>query len=249
MLKEERLQAILDQLSQDSKVRLDALSELLNVSEDTIRRDIKELDMRGLLKAVRGGAVLHSPVPHHYRDREKHDIGTKKIIATKALDFLQDGQVVFFDGGTSVVALAASLPANLKITVVTNSFPVVNVLEDHPNVEVIFAGGRLYKTSFTTMGQETLDTFSRVRADICFLGICSIHESMGVTAMDYEDAQVKKTMVEKAAKTIAMSSLEKTNTVEPFYICPVTDLDVIITEAEPDNKLLKGFGEMGIEVV
>jgi DeoR/GlpR family transcriptional regulator of sugar metabolism len=99
------------------------------------------------------------------------------------------------------------------------------------------------------MGQETLDTFSRVRADICFLGICSIHESMGVTAMDYEDAQVKKMMVEKAAKTIAMSSLEKTNTVEPFYICPVTDLDVIITEAEPDNKMLKAFVGMGIEVV
>lgn len=249
MIKEERLRFILSQLTKDSKVRLDELSEMLKVSEDTVRRDIKELDTRGLLKAVRGGAIVHSPIPHHYRDREKYDLGPKKVVATKALDFLQDGQVVFFDGGTSVVALAASLPKNLKITVVTNSFPVVNVLEDHPNAEVIFAGGRLYKTSFTTMGQETLDTFSRVRADICFLGICSIHESMGVTAMDYEDAQVKKMMVEKAAKTIAMSSLEKTNTVEPFYICPVTDLDVIITEAQPDNKMLKAFVGMGIEVV
>jgi DeoR/GlpR family transcriptional regulator of sugar metabolism len=249
MVKEERLQLILNQLTQDSKVRLDELSEVLKVSEDTVRRDIKELDTRGLLKAVRGGAILHSPIPHHYRDWEKYDVGPKKVVATKALDFLQDGQVVFFDGGTSVVALAASLPKSLKITVVTNSFPVVNVLEDHPKVEVIFAGGRLYKTGFTTMGQETLDTFGRVHADICFLGICSIHESMGVTAMDYEDAQVKKLMVEKAAKTIAMSSLEKTNTVEPFYICPVTNLDVIITEAEPDNKMLKAFAGMGISVV
>ncbi len=249
MVKEERLQLILNQLTQDSKVRLDELSEVLKVSEDTVRRDIKELDTRGLLKAVRGGAIVHSPIPHHYRDREKYDVGPKKVVATKALDFLQDGQVVFFDGGTSIVALAASLPKNLKITVVTNSFPVANVLEDHPNAEIIFAGGRLYKPSFTTMGQETLDTFARVRADICFLGICSLHESMGITAMDYEDAQVKKLMVERSAKTIAMSSLEKTNTVEPFYICPVTDLHAIITETDPTNKLLKTFADMGVTVV
>lgn len=249
MVKEERLQLILNQLTKDSRVRLDELSSLLNVSEDTVRRDIKELDSQGFLKAVRGGAIAHSPIPHHYRDREKYDLSQKQIVALKALDFLQDGQVVFFDGGTSVVALAASLPKNLKITVVTNSFPVASVLEDHPNVEVIFAGGRLYKISFTTIGQETLNTFSKIRADICFLGICSIHHTMGITAMDYEDSQVKKMMMDQATKTIALSTLEKTNTVESFYICPATDLDVIITETDPKNAQLKAFKDIGIEIV
>jgi len=249
MVKEERLQLILNQLTKDNKVRLDELSNLLKVSEDTVRRDIKELDNHGLLKAVRGGAIIHSPIPAHYRDREKYNQPHKKTVANKALQFLKDGQVVFFDGGTSVVAVAAALPKELKITVVTNSFPVVNVLEDHPNAEVIFAGGRLHKTAFTTTGQETIEMFKNVRADICILGICSLHHSMGITSSIYEDAQINKIMIDHAAKTIALSTLEKINTAESFYICPVTDLDIIITEAEPDNELLKAFTAIGITVV
>lgn len=249
MVKEERLQVIIDTLEKDNKVRLDQLSSLLNVSEDTVRRDIKELDTQGLLRAVRGGAIAHSPIPQHYRDREKYNQPHKVTVANKALQFLKDGQVVFFDGGTSVVALAAVLPKELKITVITNSFPVVNVLEDHPNAEVIFAGGRLHKTAFTTMGQETVDTFRNVRADICILGICSLHHTMGITSTIYEDAQINKIMIDRAERTIALSTLEKTSTVESFYVCPVTDADVIITEADPNHPSLKAYKNLGIEIV
>lgn len=249
MVKEERLQVIIDTLEKDSKVRLDELSTLLNVSEDTVRRDIKELDSQGLLRAVRGGAISHSPVPQHYREREKYNQQHKQIIAHKALSFLKDGQVVFFDGGTSVVALAAALPKDLKITIITNSFPVANILEDHPSAEVIFAGGRLHKTAFTTMGQDTVDTFRKVRADICMLGICSLHHSMGITSIIYEDAQLNNVMINQAQKTIALSALEKINTVESYYVCPVTDVDVIITETTPDDENLAPYKHLGIEVL
>lgn len=249
MVKEERLQVIIDNLEKDSKVRLDELSTLLNVSEDTVRRDIKELDSQGLLRAVRGGAISHSPVPQHYREREKYNQQHKQIIANKALNFLKDGQVVFFDGGTSVVALAAALPKDLKITIITNSFPVANILEDHPSAEVIFAGGRLHKTAFTTMGQDTVDTFRKVRADICMLGICSLHHSMGITSIIYEDAQLNNAMIKQAQKTIALSALEKINTVEPYYVCPVTDVDVIITETDPLDAALAPYKHLGIEVL
>jgi DeoR/GlpR family transcriptional regulator of sugar metabolism len=249
MVKEERLQIIINTLEKDSKVRLNELSALLNVSEDTVRRDIKELDMQGLLRAVRGGAISRSPIPQHYRDREKYNQQHKQAIANKALQFLKDGQVVFFDGGTSVVALAAALPKDLKITIITNSFPVANILEDHPSAEVIFAGGRLHKTAFTTMGQETIDTFKKVRADVCMLGICSLHHTMGITSIIYEDAQLNNIMINQAQKTIALSALEKINTVEPYYVCPVTDVDVIITETDPDHVTLAPYKHLGIEVV
>jgi len=249
MVKEERLQIIIDTLEKNNKVRLDQLSSLLKVSEDTVRRDIKELDTQGMLKAVRGGAIARSPIPQHYREREKYNQQHKQVIAAKALQFLKDGQVVFFDGGTSVVALAAALPKDLKITIITNSFPVANILEDHPSADVIFAGGKLHKTAFTTMGQETIDAFRKVRADICMLGICSLHHSMGITSIIYEDAQLNNTMINQAQKTIALSALEKINTVEPYYVCPVTDVDVIITETEPDNTALDAYRHLGIEVV
>ncbi|MDQ0640815.1 DeoR/GlpR family transcriptional regulator of sugar metabolism [Pedobacter sp. W3I1] len=249
MVKEERLQIIINTLEKDTKVRLNELSTLLNVSEDTVRRDIKELDMQGLLRAVRGGAISPSPIPQHYRDREKYNQQHKQAIANKALQFLKDGQVVFFDGGTSVVALAAALPKDLKITIITNSFPVANILEDHPSAEVIFAGGRLHKTAFTTIGQETIDAFKKVRADVCMLGICSLHHSMGITSIVYEDAQLNNIMINQAQRTIALSALEKINTVEPYYVCPVTDVDVIITETDPDNTILEPYKHLGIEVV
>ncbi|MNQ98347.1 DNA-binding transcriptional repressor SrlR [compost metagenome] len=99
------------------------------------------------------------------------------------------------------------------------------------------------------MGQETIDTFRKIRADICMLGICSLHHSMGITSIIYEDAQLNNTMINQAQKTIALSALEKIDTVEPYYVCPVTDVDVIITETEPENTALDAYRHLGIEVV
>lgn len=249
MIKAERFQLISNYIDREKKVLLSELSALLMVSEDTVRRDIKELSDQGLLKAVRGGAVAHSPIPHHFRERESYDIGHKQIIAQKALNFIKDGQVVIFDGGTSALAVAAGLSKDLRITAVTNSFPVANILEDHPNAEVIFAGGRLNKSSFATMGYETIQTFQNIRADICFLGICSIDINMGVTGVSYEDCQVKKTMVETSKNVIALSTMEKIGTAEPHYICAANAIDTIITDVDPQQDRLRVFENAGIKTV
>ncbi|MEE1944689.1 DeoR/GlpR family DNA-binding transcription regulator [Pedobacter sp. KR3-3] len=248
--KEERQQLILEQVSDVRKVDMKSLSQKLAVSTDTIRRDIKELADQGLLKATRGGAIAHSPIPIHFRDREKYDVSGKQQIALKALSQLKDGQVVLFDGGTSTLAIAMNLPKELQITVVTNSFPVANVLEDHPNVEVIFAGGRLSKFGFNTSGPETMQAFESIRADICFLSIYSIHAEVGITTRHYEDALMKKTMVGTSKRIIGLATLNKMNTAEAFYICPVTDLDMLITDAtDRQEELLLSFKKKGIEVI
>ncbi|WP_184541863.1 DeoR/GlpR family DNA-binding transcription regulator [Mucilaginibacter sp. FT3.2] len=249
MIREERLQIILDHVSKDQRVLLTELSEHLNVSEDTIRRDIKVLADQNLLTAVRGGAVAHSPIPHHFRAREKHDVASKNVIASKALSFLKEGQVVLFDGGTSTLAVAKSIPLDLKITVVTNSFPVANALEDHPAVEVIFAGGRLYKSSFTTVGHETIQAFRNIRADLCLFGVCSIHPTIGLTTRDYEEAEIKKIMISVSKQTIALSTIEKINTADSYYICPVTELDTIITDVSPTDEQLLIYKEAGITII
>src|ERR1041384_2654262 len=145
MLKEERFRYILAKISEDQKVTLKSLSDDLRVSDYTIRRDLKELTDRGLLKAVRGGALPHSPTPHHFMDRLSYKVDEKKVIADKAVKLLRDGQVVALDSGTTAMTIASMIPVDMKITVVTNSFPVVNVLQSHTNTEVLFAGGRLNK--------------------------------------------------------------------------------------------------------
>lgn len=247
MLKEERFQFIIDRLGSDNKVLLHELSQELHVSTDTIRRDIKELEDRGLLKAVRGGAIPHSPTPRHFKDRLGYNSESKQVIAQKVLPLLHDGQVVVFDGGTSALAVASILPEHLNITVATNSFPVATMLEDHPRVEVLFAGGRLFKGSFTTTGYDTLRFFEKIKADLCIMGICSIHLSLGVTTPDYEESEVKKLMVSASRQVVALSSVEKLETVEPYYICPAKDLDMIITN-EPDHPKLKSYHKSGIHI-
>jgi DeoR/GlpR family transcriptional regulator of sugar metabolism len=248
MIKDERLELILAHVTRQRSVSLTDLSTTLNVSEDTIRRDIKILSDKGLLKAVRGGAIAHSPIPHHFRAREKHDMAQKRIVAAKALQFIQDGQVIFLDGGTSIQALAELIPADMKITVVTHSFPVVSVLEDHPSADVIFAGGRLCKNAFTTIGYETIQTFKNFRADLCLFSVCSIHPTMGLTTVDYDEAQVKRTMMEMAGQNIALSTIDKLNTAESFYIGPVTEVDIIVTDTDPSDDRLSVYRQSGITI-
>lgn len=249
MKKEERQKVILEYLSKEHRVTLMELSEYLNVSEDTIRRDVKELSDQGLLKAVRGGAVAPSPIPLHYRNREKHDIENKKIIAEKAIPFLKDGQVVFIDGGTTSLALVASFPYDLKITVITNSFPVAALIEDLPNIELIFAGGKMCKTSFTTASIETIDFFRNFRADICILGICSIHHERGVTGILYDDSQIKKNMIQNSDFIIALSSIEKVGTAESYFVCPLKDINVLVTNINPEDEVLKVYKDAGLAIV
>ncbi|MCE7065424.1 DeoR/GlpR family DNA-binding transcription regulator [Dyadobacter sp. CY326] len=249
MLKEERFQLILDRLNNDQKVYLAGLSTLLNVSEDTVRRDIKELADQGLLKSVRGGAVPHSPGPHHFRDRILHDNEQKQIIAKKALSFLKDDQLVIFDGGTSAVLIAKSLPKDIRLTVVTNSFPIASILEEHEHVEVLFAGGRLLKDSFVTIGNDTIQFLKKFRADVCLLGICSIHSHLGVTGPNYEESEVKRVMVECSKEVIALASVEKLATAETYFICPAEQLTAIITDQPADKEAFKIYTDIGIRMV
>lgn len=249
MIKEERQQLIIKHIRERQSVYLSDLSALLNVSEDTVRRDIKILSDQGLLKAVRGGAVAHSPTPHHFRDREHFNVQHKELIAKKALQFIKDGQLIIFDGGTSALAVAAALPKDIHITAVTNSFPIVNVLEDHPKAEVLFAGGRLNKHSFATTGHDAIQLLRSVRADLAFLGICSIDITMGITTVDYEDGQVKKAIVDSSKHIIALSTVDKIGTAESYHICAANAIQTIITDVDPgeENRLL--FTAAGIEII
>ncbi|WP_264553915.1 DeoR/GlpR family DNA-binding transcription regulator [Flavobacterium sp. N2038] len=249
MKKEERQKVILEYLSKEHRVTLQELSEYLNVSEDTIRRDVKELSDQGLLKAVRGGAVAPSPIPLHFRNREKHDLENKKIIAEKALPLLKDGQVVFIDGGTTSLALVASFPYDLKLTVITNSFPVAALIEDLPNIDLIFAGGKMCKTSFTTASIETIDFFRNFRADICILGICSIHHERGVTGILHDDSQIKRNMIQNSNFIIALSSIEKVGTAESYFVCPIKDINVLVTNISPEEESLKAYKKAGVTIV
>jgi DeoR/GlpR family transcriptional regulator of sugar metabolism len=247
MLKQERFQLILQHLQKDNKVVLPKLSRLLKVSEDTVRRDIKELSAQKLLQEVRGGAIPHAPGPHDFRERENFEIKKKQIIAKKAIGFIKKGQTIIIDSGTSALAVANMLPKDLGLTVVTNSFPIVNMLQERKDIELFFAGGKLMRESYITTGHDTLDFFAGIRADVLFLGVCSIDLQLGITGHYYEECAIKRAMIKSASQVIALSTPEKLNTAEAFNICPITDISGIITST-PASDLLKPYKDAGIKV-
>ncbi|HEX2914555.1 MAG TPA: DeoR/GlpR family DNA-binding transcription regulator [Chloroflexia bacterium] len=249
MLKEERQQLILQKLHQDGKVLALELSQDLNVSEDTIRRDLRDLAEMGQVQRVHGGALLRSPVSPDYSARRNEAVPAKIEIARAALPLLRDGQVIFMDGGTTTLQIAQCLPANLNATIVTNSPPIAVALAEYPEVEVILIGGQLYKKALATVGAVAIEAFRSIRADICLLGICSLHPETGITVFNYEEAQVKKAMIASAAEVVAVAAAEKLNTAAPYIVGPLSDLTHLVTERNTPEEYLKPFHKLGVTII
>jgi len=248
MLREERLDFILRKLQTDHKVLQTELSNDLQVSEDTVRRDLDSLAQNGLLIKVRGGAIPHSPNPYPFKERLQYHEDDKKNMARKALSLLHNGQTVILDGGTSTLTLVKLFPPHLQLTVVTNSVPIVAQLIEHPGVQVIFTGGRVNKDSQTSGGLNTIRTIQNLRADLCFLGVCSLHPDAGVTGLDYEEAEVKSAMVKAANKVVALATSDKMGTGETYKVCEITDIDTIVTD-DPSLELFDPYIKLGLQVL
>src|SRR5436309_703239 len=215
MLTEERRRSIVQTLQRDGKVLATELSKSLHVSEDTIRRDLRELAAAGVLQRVHGGALLRSPVTGGFTVRQQQDTGAKAAIARAAVRFIRPDQVIILDGGTTPLQVAQHLPPDLRATVITHSPPVALTLAEHPTVEVILIGGKLYKHELVAVGAATVEAFGHIRADLCFLGIGSIHPEVGISTFDLEEAAVKRAMIASAAEVVAITPAEKLGTAAP----------------------------------
>jgi DeoR/GlpR family transcriptional regulator of sugar metabolism len=249
MLTAERRQYILEVLRRDRKVYASELSAGLGVSEDTIRRDLRELAEAGLLQRVHGGALPSSPAAASYAARQSQAPGAKAAVAEAAARLVRNGQVLLLDGGTTTLQVAQHLPAELRATVITNSPPIAVALAEHPSVEVIVIGGRLYKQSLVTVGAATVDALRAIRADVCMLGVCSLHPEQGISVPDLEEAHVKRAMVDGAAEVIALATSEKLGTAAPYVVGPIAELTHLITERAVPEEALAAYATKGITVI
>ena len=249
MLKEERHNYILEQLRSKQKVLTSVLSESLAVSEDTIRRDLKELSDIGRIHKVHGGALAPSLNPHNYADRKVYALESKIKIAEKAKDLIQDGQVVLMDGGTTNLELVRRLPQDLKATFFTNSLPVAVQLSEHPRIEVIFAGGKLLKEAQATIGSEVIEAFSAIRADLCILGTRSLDHEAGITEINWEEAKVKRAIVTAARRVVSLAISEKIDTIHAYSVCKIKQLHTLVTELNTDDEILIPYRQRGIELI
>ncbi|MGZ3850011.1 MAG: DeoR/GlpR family DNA-binding transcription regulator [Flavisolibacter sp.] len=249
MLKRERQAYILHQVNLHNKVLSADLGHLINVSDDTIRRDLQELAEEGKLIKVHGGAL--SPSFHHgnLSTKEVYSYSQKRIIAQKAASLIQDGMFVLTGGGTTIIELAKALPPQLHATFISGSIPAIYEYMNHPNIDVIVIGDKISKNSKITVGLEAISRIRQLRADLCFLGINAISLDNGVSDNDWDVVQIKKAMIESAQKLVCLTIAEKINSQQPIQVCDLKKIDILITELSPEDPLLEPYKKAGIKVL
>jgi DeoR/GlpR family transcriptional regulator of sugar metabolism len=248
VLTEERRRYIVNVLDRQGKVIASDLSQQLNVSDDTIRRDLRDLAEAGLLMRVHGGALPRSQSDPQYEVRETESPEAKSAIAVMAARLVQPGQVVILDAGTTATQIAHHFPRSLRATVITNSPPVAVALAHHDGIEVVMVGGELYKPSLANVGGAAIRALDAIRADICFLGVAGIHPEAGVSILTHEEVFVKRAMIDGASSVVAAATREKLGTAARYVVGPVSDLTHIVTEREVPAEALAPYRERGISI-
>lgn len=249
MLKKERQALILREVNIHNKVLLSDLSLKLNVSEDTVRRDLQELSDDEKIVKVRGGAISKSFHVYSYRENDIYAYQEKTIIARKAISLLRDGMLVLISGGSTNLEIARILPPDLKVTFLTVSLSTAMQLLDHPNCETIFLGGMLSKTARITIGGEVITQLRDVRPDICFIGTNGIDPDAGITDSDWEVVTVKKAMINASARTVVLTIAEKLNSIQKIRVVDLSAIDTLITELDPQHEALVRYRQAGLRVI
>jgi len=249
VLKELRQQLILGILGEEGKLVATGLSSRLNVSEDTVRRDLREMDAAGLLHRVHGGALPASPSLISFGERERIAAGEKKSLAQAALGLIASGQVILMDGSTTTLQLARMIPSHISATVVTNSPPVATALAAHPGVEIIMLGGNLFKDSLVNLGPAVIGELRHIRADLCFLGVYCIHPEIGLSLPHRDEAYVKKAMIESSSEVIALVTVNKLGTSAPYIVAPAKAITCLVTAGSVSEDTLAPYRKQGISVM
>jgi DeoR/GlpR family transcriptional regulator of sugar metabolism len=248
MFKEERQKLILDQLKAAKKINFVELSSMFSVSYDSIRRDVIELEDKGLLKKVHGGVVSNSYL--NILSGQRNDVLNSsdiEIVIKKALKLIKKNQIILMDGGTTNFFLAEQIPKNLTLTIITNSPPLAMALNDHEHIEVIMLGGQYYKRYQVNMGLEVCRQIKAFNIDLFFMGINGIDANKGLSIRNYEESVLKKQMMLSAKRVICCVVEEKIGVVEAYQVCNTKEIHILITSLNPDEAVFKDF--KGLEVI
>ncbi|KND57890.1 hypothetical protein BVER_05142c [Candidatus Burkholderia verschuerenii] len=249
MLTSQRKKAILDALASDGQVLANDLSARFGVSEDTVRRDLRELAAAGHLQRVHGGALPASPAVASFARRQEMESDAKRRIARCAAAMIAPGQVAIVDGGTTSALLVEQLPADLAATIVTHSPSVAVALADHPTLDVVLIGGKLFKHSIVTVGAAAVEAMSHINADVYFMGVTGVHPAAGLSTGDFEEAHVKRALAARAAETVVLASAAKLNAASAYRIGGIELAQTVIVEASTDAKLTEPLERDGVTVV
>ncbi len=249
MLTTQRKQLILQRLRHDGQVVAKALSDEWGISEDTVRRDLRELAAEGRLQRVHGGALPASAAVGDLQVRKELAPDEKRLLGRAGAALVRPGQVVILDGGTTSLQVVQHLPLDLRATVVTHSPAVATALAGHAHIEVLSLGGRLYRHSMVNVGASVVEAAERLRADLFLMGVTGVHPEAGLTTGDFEEAAVKRALHRRAAETVVLASTDKLGAASPFTVAALKDLATLVVPAAVPARMRKELQVTGVNLL
>ncbi|MFC8086190.1 DeoR/GlpR family DNA-binding transcription regulator [Streptomyces sp. NPDC057340] len=249
MLAAERRDHLLGLLAREGKIVAKDIAADLGISEDSVRRDLRDLAAEGLCQRVYGGALPVSPAVVDYAARQSVAPDGKRKVASAAADLVRPGGTLILDGGTTALAVARALPQDLACTVITHSPTIAAALLDHPQAELYLLGGRIFKHSAVACGAVAVEAAQNVSADLCLLGVTGVHPEAGLTTADAEEAAMKRALAARAADTYILASSEKIGTASRFRVLPLDRVSGLITDADPHDTVIEQLKVLGLEVL
>ncbi len=253
MYPEERQQAIAAQVIAQGRASVTELAQTYDVTTETVRRDLAVLDRAGVLRRVHGGAVptraLHLVEPS-VEAREATRAAHKQAIARAAAEFFpQSGATILIDAGTTTARLAALIPADRELLVVTNSVPIAARLAGLGSVSLQVLGGRVRGLTQAIVGDQALATLAALRVDVAFVGANGITVRHGLSTPDPDEAAVKRAMVACANFIVVVADSSKVGHEEFVSFAPIQALDVLVTDAGISPACCAELAGEGLEVV
>ena len=250
MLAAERRDLLVARLRRDGKLVAKDLAQELGLSEDSLRRDLRDLAAAGLCQRVYGGALPASPaISRTQARRSALAPESKRRVGARGAYLVSPGSTVILDGDTTGVAVAEALRADLAATIITNSPTVSAALVEHPSVEVLILGGRLHKQYGAASGAAAAEAAHGISADLYLLVVAGIHPNEGLTVSDFDEAALKRILVSRAADTYVLASLEKIGTVAPYTVTGLSEVAGIVTDAPANHPTIKQLRQQGINII
>jgi DeoR/GlpR family transcriptional regulator of sugar metabolism len=248
MLTTQRKQLLLARLAAEGQLVAKTLAAELGTSEDTIRRDLRELAAEGRLQRVHGGALPASAAMGDLAVRAQVAMAEKVALGRVGAALIRPGQVVILDGGTTALQVARHLAPGLRATIVTHSPTIAVELAPHAGIEVLMLGGRLFRHSMVNVGASVIAAASGMRADLFFLGVTGVHPDAGLSTGDAEEAAVKRALHERAAETVVLASPEKLMAASPFVVLPLAQASLLVVAGATPERIVRALRAGGVKV-
>lgn len=248
MLAAARKELLLERLRRDGRIVAKEVAAELGLSEDSIRRDLRELDAAGLAVRVYGGALPASPAVADYAARTAVAPESKHRVAAAATALIEPGATVILDGGTTTLAMVDALPRTLQCTIITHSPTIAAALLDHA-ADVFLIGGQLFKHSAVACGAAAVEAANLISADLFFLGVTGVHPTAGLTTGSAEEAAMKRTLASRAADTYVLASEEKIGAASRFGVLPLDAVAAVITDAASSDPTIRELAAAGVTLI